>query len=581
MDWGGSPAVRALRQAQAVAAYARRTGCGIDEAADALADPDRAEPAQARPAQAGQGPGDTARAGHGRPGDRTAVSRRTVLGGAGAAALAAAVPAALLHPPRAAASRAPRVVIIGSGLAGLGCAYRLWTRHGIRSDIYEYNPARPGGRVFTLRGFYDGGQYAEQHAEFISSEHAEVRWLAARFGLHLDNVNAYPLHTRAQDYRFRFDGRFWPQAALNRDWHEWGWRLFHDAAVRKAPWPTRYDKHTAWGRRWDHMPATEWIERYIPGGLDGDFGALCVSVLLDEYGGPVAQQSALNLVYLLGLYDSSASGLQPKGSPQLSGTDEKWHIRGGNDQLISGLVERLPAGTVHLGERLVAVRARGHGRYAVTLSSGQSTSDQYADHVVLALPFTKLRDVELHGIELPPRQLRAIREEPMGANAKIGLQFSSRVWNTDHWTGNMYTDGVVQGGWETTVDQPGAPGILIALPGGEAGGALGPHYGLTSYQGPAPDRMVRDFLGCFERNFPGASRAYNGKAYYAWSAGDPHTGGAYSYLKTGQYTGFNGIQGRRHGGLHFAGEHTSLNFQGYLEGALRSGYRCAAEITSG
>ena len=50
----------------------------------------------------------------------------------------------------------------------------------------------------------------------------------------------------------------------------------------------------------------------------------------------------------------------------------------------------------------------------------------------------------------------------------------SRVWNTDHWTGNMYTDGVVQGGWETTVDQPGTPGILIALPGGEVGAATGP-----------------------------------------------------------------------------------------------------------
>ena len=571
MDWGGSPAVRALRRAQAVSAYARRTGCGIDEAAGALANSGHAGPA----------PDDLARTGGGRPGDRAGVSRRAVLGGAGAVALAAALPTGLVRPPRAPASTDPRVVIIGSGLAGLGCAYRLWARHGIRSDIYEYNAVRPGGRVFTLRGFYDGGQYAEQHGEFISTEHTEVRWLAARFGLHLDNVTLYPPHTRAQDYLFRFDGQVWPQAALNRDWHEWGWRLFRDAAVRKAPWPTLYNKHTHWGRRWDHMPATDWIERYIPGGLDGDFGALCASVLLDEYGGPVGQQSALNLVYLLGLYGSSASGLQPKGSPQLSGTDEKWHIRGGNDQLISGLVERLPAGTVHLGERLVAVRARGHGRYAVTLSGGQSTSDQYADHVVLALPFTKLRDVELSGIELPPRQLRAISEEPMGANAKIGLQFSSRVWNTDHWTGNMYTDGVVQGGWETTVDQPGTPGILIALPGGEVGAALGPHYGLTSYEGPAPDRMVRDFLGCFERNFPGASRAYNGKAYYAWSAGDPHTGGAYSYLKTGQYTGFNGIQGRRHGGLHFAGEHISVNFQGYMEGALRTGYRCAAEITGG
>ena len=47
MDWSGSPAVRALRQAQAVAAYARRTGCGIDEAADALASLDRAEQATA------------------------------------------------------------------------------------------------------------------------------------------------------------------------------------------------------------------------------------------------------------------------------------------------------------------------------------------------------------------------------------------------------------------------------------------------------------------------------------------------------------------------------------------------------
>jgi monoamine oxidase len=473
------------------------------------------------------------------------------------------------------------VVIIGSGLAGLGCAYRLWASHGVRSDVYEYNAVRAGGRVFTLRGFFDGGQYAEQHGEFISSEHTEVRRLATAFGLHQDNVDAYPPHTRAQDYRFRFGGSFWPQAALNRDWHEWGWRLFHDAAFRKAPWPTLYNKHTPWGLRWDRMPATEWIERHIPGGLGSDFGALCVSILLDEYGGPVAEQSALNLTYLLGLYDSSPSERQPKGSPELSGTDEKWHLRGGNDQLISGLIERLPAGTVHLGERLVAVRARGHGRYAVTLDNGQRTQDQYADHVVLALPFTKLRDVELHGIELPPRQLRAIRTEPLGANAKIGLQFSSRVWNTDHWTGNMYTDGVVQGGWETTVDQPGTQGILIALPGGEVGATLGPHYGLPSYQGPVPDRMARDFLDCFERNFPGATRAYNGKAYYAWSAGDPHTGGAYSYLKTGQYTGFNGIQSRRHGGLHFAGEHTSVNFQGYMEGALRSGYRCAREITGG
>ena len=57
MDWGGSPAVRALRQAQAVAAYARRTGCGIDEAADALADPHHAGSGPGATGPGGAGPG--------------------------------------------------------------------------------------------------------------------------------------------------------------------------------------------------------------------------------------------------------------------------------------------------------------------------------------------------------------------------------------------------------------------------------------------------------------------------------------------------------------------------------------------
>ena len=91
--------------------------------------------------------------------------------------------------------------------------------------------------------------------------------------------------------------------------------------------------------------------------------------------------------------------------------------------------------------------------------------------------------------------------------------------------------------------------------------------------------MVSDYLDQFNAIFPGVRPKYNGKSYYVWSSGDPHIRGAYSYLKVGQYTGFNGIQGRRHGNLHFAGEHTSVNFQGFMEGALRSGYRCAAEVT--
>jgi hypothetical protein len=40
------------------------------------------------------------------------------------------------------------------------------------------------------------------------------------------------------------------------------------------------------------------------------------------------------------------------------------------------------------------------------------------------------------------------------------------------------------------------------------------------------------------------------------------TSAAYSCLRQGQYTAFNSIQGRRSGNLRFAGEHTSVDFQG-------------------
>jgi monoamine oxidase len=530
-------------RAEAVSAVARREGCDLDEAAERF---------------------------------ESGLTRRQALGRIGVAAAAVSLPAA--YATRASASaQSRRVVIVGSGMAGLGCALRLH-QHGVRSEVYEYNQHAAGGRIFTLRDFFAGGQYTEQHAEFISSEHTATRALAHRYGLTLDNVNVYPPHTRPNDYRLRFGGTFWSQAELNREWHDWGWKLFYRASNIDAPWPTLYNSHTRKGVHYDHMPASEWVERNIPGGLDSNFGKLCTAVVLDEYGGPMDETSALNLIYLLGYYDSSDSGLQPKDSPQLSGTDEKWHIRGGNDQLISGTIDRLPRDTVRLGQRLEAVRRTGSGFTCTFARAGGGSHDVRADHLVLALPFTRLREVDMRGIELPARQWRAIREEPLGSNSKIQLQCSTRVWNDDGWTGNVYTDGILQGGWEATLDQAGPAGILIALPGGHGGADIGRRYGLTSYMGEAPQAMVDDYLDDFDINFPGVRKAYNGKAYYTWSSGDPHVGGAYSYLKVGQFTAFNGIQGRRAGNLHFAGEHTSVDFQGFVEGALRSGYKAARQI---
>jgi monoamine oxidase len=73
----------------------------------------------------------------------------------------------------------------------------------------------------------------------------------------------------------------------------------------------------------------------------------------------------------------------------------------------------------------------------------------------------------------------------------------------------------------------------------------------------------------------GCSAAYNGMAYLDWWAADPYHFGAYSYYQVGQTTQFSGYEQVREGNIHFCGEHTSIGFQGYMEGAVESAERLA------
>lgn len=59
---------------------------------------------------------------------------------------------------------------------------------------------------------------------------------------------------------------------------------------------------------------------------------------------------------------------------------------------------------------------------------------------------------------------------------------------------------------------------------------------------------------------------------------DPWHRGAYSYWRLGEYTTFSGYEGVQEGNIHFAGEHTDPEEQGFLNGAVTSGERAASEV---
>ncbi len=502
--------------------------------------------------------------------DALAPTRRRMLAGG------AAMTAGLLLPRRSLAIGQPRVAIVGGGIAGLTCAHELWHKKKIQAQIYEWD-SRVGGRIQTLRTYFANGQTAEQHAEFISSEHEATRAMARRFGLSLESTYADP--SGVQD-TYWFGGARYDQHALDRDWQAFGWKLFNDA-VLKAP-RANYLHSTRAAQRWDRMSVVEWIERYVPDGMNGRFGKLCYSDVISEYGGPPENQSALNLLYILGYNDSNKDDSQSMKHPMLAGSDERWHVVGGNDQLISGLESRLPDGTIQLGHQLTALSENSDGSFTLTFASGPQV---VADHVVIAIPFTTLRNVDLSGVTLSPLKQQAIAQLPLGNNVKLQIQVAGRPWTADGFDGDVLTEAPFDGAWDGSSYQNGgkqAPTeILIVVPGGADGAGLATKYGLSSVQGPAPAALVNDALAQFEPILPGVTAAWTGGPQLAWvndGNSDPHLLGAWSQYNIGQYTGFSGIEAVPEGNIHFAGEHTSYQFQGFIEGAVRTGIKAAREI---
>src|SRR4029077_17440216 len=84
-----------------------------------------------------------------------------------AAVAAGALAAASCKPRLAAPDSGARVAVVGAGIAGLTCAYRL-QRAGVRVRIYEAQE-RVGGRMFSGRGLFADGQVVELGGELIDS----------------------------------------------------------------------------------------------------------------------------------------------------------------------------------------------------------------------------------------------------------------------------------------------------------------------------------------------------------------------------------------------------------------------------
>jgi monoamine oxidase len=493
----------------------------------------------------------------------------------GAAAFGGPVAAFAASPPRAGGTS--RIAIIGGGIAGLNAALQLQDS-GFASTVYEASP-RVGGRMHSDTTSWLNGQTSEHCGELIDSKHKTILGLTTRFKIPtVDLLAAEPVHSTETDF---FSGGYYTSAEENIDFNPvW-------SAVKKdlnsAPFPTLYNSSTPAGQALDNMSLFQWIETRVPGGHSSRMGNLLDVAYNIEYGNVTTEQSSLNIVYLL--------GFQPMpGQFRIFGaSDERYHMAGGNEQLPKAIAAALAPGTVQLNTALSGIVHNSDNTYTLTLKSGSTTTSKSFDRVIMAIPFSVLRtilgsDAAYRAAGFDNTKQIAIQQLGYGKNCKLQLQFDNRYWNqSGPWgigNGSTYSETGYQNTWEVTRAQDGSTGILVDYTGGGVP--------LASFTGdPTDPRVVasfaRTFLNQIDPVFPGISKHWNGKATLDIPLTNPFLLGSYSYWKVGQYTLFSGYEGLRQpdihtGKCHFAGEHCSTNFQGFMEGGAQEGARAANEI---
>lgn len=470
-----------------------------------------------------------------------------------------------------------RVAIVGAGIAGLVTAMRLRDA-GIESTIYE-SSLRVGGRMHSERTYWDDHQHTEWCGAMVDSLHVNMHRLARRFGLGLlDTIAARPPHARDTSY---LDGRYYPMAQADRDFAKI-YPIMQDQ-LGKVNGLTTYRNATPEARRLDAMSMHDWVVRYVPGGPTSDLGRLIEVAYWNEYGRGPQELSSLNLVVQLGEQRHYAENHEMN---VLGSSDQKYIFAAGSQALPEAIAASLPAGSIRFDRRLLAIARQASGTYLLTFNAGGATEKVYADRVVLAIPFIALRNVDYSSAGFDAAKRNAIENLGYGYHTKLHLQFDRRVWmRQGRWpepaSGQIWTTLPVQSALDFSLGQPGRDGLIEVFTAGPAALIDTPPMPYARVgDSPAVRRHVRSFFEQLERIWPGVSPAWNGKATFGNAQADPNILASYSCWLVGQYTTIAGHEGLPQGRVHFAGEHTSVANQGFMEGGAETGLRAAGEILS-
>ena len=428
------------------------------------------------------------------------------------------------------------VLIAGAGLAGLTAAREL-VKKGASVTVIDAR-SRTGGRVLTLRDGFRHRQHAEAGADLIDESQKEIRGLVRQLGLKLVEILPGGFTGVKQ-----FDGR---RVRGRRGWLDLQRRLRPEIRAFCLN-ERRWDGAVA--RALARQSVASWLDRIkAPGSLRAMATALRGFFLADT-----------DDLSLLSLVEQFAEDGPP-------GEEKMFRVAGGNDRIASALARPL-ADRVRLGCVLRAVTQTARGVRASIQTAG-GNDQVVADYLICAMPASTLRDVAFDP-PLPPQQHEANCSLKYGHATKTALQFDRTPWRKRGKPRAFGTNLPIGAVWDGNEEQRGAAGILTLMAGGNA--SVDTRAMLAS---TGPERLIQemDFLDLKKANLLAWDSV-------SWEA-EPWSLGGYAYFDPGFNPAIREWLARPFQRTFFAGEHTSIEGQGYMNGAVESGLRAAEEVVS-
>ncbi len=451
--------------------------------------------------------------------------------------------------PKVSASNT-RIAIVGGGIAGLHAAHIL-AKGGIDNfTIYEAAD-RIGGRMFTAKNIMGAGLTTELGGEFIDSGHEDMFNLANEFGFTLFDTQS-PSELLLTKDAYYFNGQHYSLLEVINAFSTIAPQM--QADIDMLPDSITYNSYGA-AAAYDTLSISQYLTQI---GASGWLRSLIEVAYETEYGLSCDLQSAINMLFLISA-DTSGGTFDIFGE-----SDERYKIAGGSQQVTDVLASKYNA-HIEIGKQLLSIHDKGS--YFELVFSGISKPVK-AEYVILAIPFSVLRNVYID-VKLPTWKRNAIEKLGYGTNAKLAMGFSERTWRNNGYTGYVFANNGIQSGWDNSQLQGGIEGGYTVFLGGQK--AIDLAANTAEYQ-------AQQHLFKLDVIFTGSFAKYNNKAArFNWHSYQ-HTQGSYSCYLVGQWTSIAGAERTPVGRLYFAGEHCSLDYQGYMNGAAETGRVAAEEI---